>query len=120
MYAKPLPGFDELLLSPPREGYVDRVDRLPANSFCWKRTWGTQDIPSTSSRGEQVIDVIRKKSAKIHLQQYDFEKLGAATGFRRHLPALLEPDTCSQPPARYVQFAHQGSLSDAGRNRSQH
>jgi AraC-like DNA-binding protein len=93
-------ALKELLHQPVRDGYVDRVDRA-CEALLLETHLGTK-TPQAPSRGEQVVDVIRKQIRENPFVLYDFEKLARSHGlsastFRRYWNLYVH-----QPPARYV------------------
>ena len=90
----------ELLHGPPREGFVDRVDRL-CEWLLLETHLGTQKH-STSSRAGDVIERIRKHVRENMDHQHDFDQLARDHGlststFRRYWKQYVQ-----EPPARYV------------------
>ncbi|MFU8781068.1 MAG: helix-turn-helix domain-containing protein [Kiritimatiellia bacterium] len=93
-------ALTDLLHQPVRAGYVDRVDRA-CEALLLETHLGAQ-YRKTPSRGEQVVDTIRKQIRDNPFVQYDFEPLARSHGlsastFRRYWNLYVH-----QPPARYV------------------
>ena len=90
----------ELLRQPIREGLVDRIDR--ACEAILLETHLAQTDRQRPSRGEHIINLIRKQIRENPFVQYDFETLARSHGlstssFRRHWKQYVP-----HPPARYV------------------
>jgi len=93
-------ALSELLHQPPREGFVDRLDRL-CELLLLDTHLGKQ-TQSPASRTDNAIDAIRKHVQENLFQAHDFDQLArnhglSASTFRRCWNRRVQ-----HPPARYV------------------